>query len=118
MPQKRWGNLGLENGGDGMNALTEWFGNLSPGGWELDLVVLGTFLTAGGVVWQRVAYPGLKTIWAAIVAAPRIAEGVQELVALVEGGVLDRLEDITKSLHEQGSRIDDHEARITTLEVK
>lgn len=97
--------------------------NVSDGAWYVDLGVLAGILTSLAVIWRVVLWPGLKAFWAAIVAAPKIAEGVGRVVELVEGDVLSELNDVKVTLRthiteadNRDIKISEHEQRLGKLE--
>lgn len=54
---------------------------------------LAGVLVALGVIWRYGVIAFGRAVWAAILAAPKIAAGVEELGELLRGDVLTRLED-------------------------
>lgn len=90
--------------------------NITPGGWYADLAAWATAVTALGVLGQKVLRPLVRALWAAVVVAPRIAAGLEKLVDLLEGNVLDRLDKGSEMFAEHGRRLDDHEGRIVSIE--
>lgn len=97
-------------------ALLAAFDALTTGPWPFDLIALAGSLTAAGVVWRMLVQPVGRAIWAAILAAPRIAAGIDRLFELVEGDVLSRLEAGSKSFERIEAKLIDHEARLLILE--
>lgn len=81
--------------------LINMFLNLTTGPWYLDLVTLAGIVGAALMIWRSVLAPFGRALWAAIVAAPKIVESAETLIALLEGEVLTRMAD--------------HEARLITL---
>ena len=77
-----------------MLAPIDWWPAVAEGQWYVDLLTIAGIVTAAGVIWRMVVWPGMRAMWAAIVAAPKIAEGVGEVVHLIESDVLGKLEDI------------------------
>lgn len=90
--------------------------NITAGPWYVDLGAWAGALTAMGVIWRVALWPVFRGIWAAIVAAPRIATGIRELIDILEGDVLERLDRGTKQFERLGERLDNHEERIGALE--
>ena len=101
-----------------MTTLWPLFNMLTEGDWWVDLVALAASLTAAGVVWRIMVWPVLRAIWAAILAAPKIAVSVDTLINLVEGDVLSRLEDGSKRFDRQGATLTDHEGKIAGLDAR
>lgn len=99
-----------------MEYLWETFNRLTDGSWPFDLVALAAALTAAGVVWKMAVWPAGRAFWLAILAAPKIANGIDTLIALVEGDVLTRLDEGSKSFERHEAKLADHEARIIVLE--
>lgn len=90
--------------------------------WYTELLALAAAVVALGVL-GRVARHLLQAFWAAIVAAPLIVAGLDELVQLIRGDVLGRLDDGTRHFADHDHRIEkvelavlDHEERIVSLE--
>ena len=108
----------------------DWFPAMTEGSWYVDLAALAGAATAAGIIWRLVIWTGLRALWAAIVAAPKIADGVGEVVHLIESDVLGKLEEIKveSAVHKaqadaRDSRLDlhtitleDHELRLGKVE--
>lgn len=105
---------------------------MTGGPWYADLGAIAGAVVAIGVILRMVVWPGLRAIWAAIVAAPRIALTVEDLLTLVRSNVLVQLaelntqfgvhkgealaRDVLISLH--GDKITALETRVTTIETR
>jgi len=97
--------------------------NISEGAWYVDLGIIAGVLTSFGIIWRMALWPGLKTFWLAITAAPRIADGIGKVVDLIEGDVLNELTGVRSNLEahivEAGIRdekLAEHEQRLGKLE--
>jgi len=90
--------------------------DITPGGWYADLTAWAAAVTATGILFQKVVRPLARAFWAATLAAPRIAEGAEKLVALLEGDVLDRLDEGSRKFAAHEEILADHEGRIGVLE--
>ena len=113
-----------------MLAPTDWFPTLTEGGWYVDLAALAGAVTAAGIIWRMVVWPGMRAMWAAIIAAPKIADGVGEVVHLIESDVLGKLEEIKAEsavhkaeasarddrLNHHTVQLEDHELRLKKVE--
>lgn len=98
--------------------------------WYADLGVWAGVLISAGAVWRLGVWPLLRAIWAAIIAAPKIAEGTRELVELIESDVLGKLEEVRETFKEHEGKatvrdqrlnqhtlqLENHEIRISQLE--
>ncbi|CAB4166900.1 hypothetical protein UFOVP1383_42 [uncultured Caudovirales phage] len=92
--------------------------NLTEGPWYVDLGALAGALAAASAIWKLALVPFLRGIWAAIKAAPQLADGVQDLVKLlVEGNILERLEEGSRRFAGIDLRLDDHDTRLEELEA-
>lgn len=60
--------------------------------WFVDLGIWAGIVTSVGVLVQRLLWPTLRGMWRFMVAAPRIAEGVNRMVELLETDLLGRVE--------------------------
>lgn len=112
-----------------MLAPTDWL-NITAWEWPGDVVAWAAVITAVGVIWRGVVWPGLKAFWAAVKAAPKIADGVGEVVELIEGKVLDKLDEmqVEMAVHQEQAKardtrldlhtlqLEDHEVRLGKLE--
>lgn len=87
-----------------MNPL-DWLDAMTEGPWWLDIGAFAVLITSLGIIAQRLVWPILRAVWAAILAAPLIASGTKELVALVEGNVINKLEHIEEGLEGQQSLV-------------
>lgn len=99
------------------------FLNFTEGPWWMDASAIAGTFTAFALIWRYALWPFARGAWAAIVAAPRVADGVLKLVDLVEGDVMDRLDRGNSEFERIGKMLDDHEVtlsvhdgRLTTLE--
>jgi len=91
--------------------------------WYVDLGIIAGVLVSLGTIWRLAIWPGLKTFWLAVVAAPKIADGVGKVVELIESDVLLELRSVkdnmtTHLVEAEGrdSRIAEHEKRLGKLE--
>lgn len=98
--------------------------DVTTGPWYVDLGVIAGALTACVTVYRYGVAPVGRAMWAAIVAAPKIAESARELVDLLDGKVLDRLDAGGRRFEAIESEqiairqvVVDHEGRIKTLET-
>lgn len=108
----------------------DWWPATTEGQWYVDLITIAGVLTAAGIIWRLGLWPGLKAVWSAILAAPKIADGVGEVVHLIESDVLGKLEDIKvesathavqaaardERLNLHGLTLEDHELRLGKVE--
>lgn len=97
--------------------------DISQSPWYVDLAIVAGVITSVGVIWRAVLWPGMRAFWAAILSAPKIAEGIGRVVELVEGDVLTELNEVKVTLHthiseaeDRGTRIAEHEQRLGKLE--
>lgn len=100
------------------------------GPWYVQLGVVFSLLIALSTVLRLIVWPGLKRIWQAIIAAPRLAEGVARLVDLMEFDILERIIGLEKKqeLHDAhlaaidaglsgiNARLDAHDKRADATE--
>jgi hypothetical protein len=98
----------------------------------MDLAAWAGIFISCAAIWRLAVWPGLRAIWAAILAAPKIADGTRELVQLIEGDVMGKLEEMNQSFTEHESKatvrdqrldahtlqLENHELRITQLEKR
>lgn len=84
--------------------------DITPGGWYADLGAWAAAITASGVIFQKGARPVFRAIWIAVLAAPRIAEGAENLIEMLEGDVLKRLDEGSKKFAATETRLDQHDA--------
>lgn len=98
--------------------------------WYIDLTALAAGILGLVTIIKLIIWPGLKAIGKAIVAAPRIAEGVGRLVELLETDLLTRVETIetlqkhtldridtsTAAISGHTARLDEHKIRLDTYE--
>lgn len=80
-------------------------------------------LTAFAIIWRLGVVSLWRALWAAILAAPKIADGIQELGELIKGDVLARLEAGSQrfernevTLLEHQTSLDAHDLRLLTAE--
>lgn len=78
--------------------------------WWVDLSVLAGIVVSASVILRMVIWPGLRATWKAIVAAPRIAEGVGKLVELLEVDLLKRVEFVELNQVSHTNKIADHDS--------
>ena len=86
--------------------------DISPAAWYLDLGIIAGALTSVGIIVKKGVVPMLRALWIAILAAPRIAEGAEQLVALLGGDVLERLDEGTKKFVANDQRLEEHRERL------
>ena len=93
---------------------------MTEGQWYVDLITLAGVVTAAGVLWRMVVWPGMRAMWAAVVAAPKIADGVSEVVHLIESDVLGKLEDIKveSARHQEQADARDSRLNLHTLTLE
>ena len=106
-----------------MLAPSDWF-NITQWGWPGDLVMWAGVVTAAGVIYRQVAWPVFKAFWQAITAAPRIASDMNEIVELLRGDVLNKLDRIQEHAmqHEQEAaerdrRLDHHTVQLESHQL-
>ena len=92
--------------------------------WFAEIIATAAFVAAF-VVLVRFGRSVASGIWAAIVAAPLIASGLEELVQLVKGDIIgrldagvERLDGIDQRLHKIDVLLVDNEARIKRIESR
>lgn len=102
------------------------------GPWYVQLGVVFSLIIAASTVLRLIVWPGLKRIWQAIIAAPRLAEGVGRLVELLEFDILDRVEkmEVKQNLQDQhianldaivsgnSARLTAHDQRADAIETR
>ena len=96
---------------------------ITDGPWYVDLAAISGALVSAGVIWRVALWPGLRAIWSALVAAPKIADGVGRVVELIEHDVLTDLNDVKTTLRSHMAeatardvKIEEHEKRLGKLE--
>lgn len=94
--------------------------DITAGEWPLDLVAWAGAVTAFGIIWQRVLVPIRRGLWSAIIAAPKIADGVGDVVRLIEGDVLGKLEEIKveSAVHAEQSKARDGRINLHTITLE
>ena len=75
---------------------------MTEGPWWIDVTALAGAITALGIIWKMAVWPGMKTIWRAIIAAPQLAAGVGRLVEILETDILHRVETLESDSVKQG----------------
>lgn len=90
--------------------------------WYLELGIAAGALTALSIIWQKAIRPLAHVTWAALLSAPQIATGIDEIKALVEGDVLTRLDagakrfdDLEGLMDAHGRRLDSHDEALAAL---
>lgn len=80
--------------------------DVTDGPWILDLsaAIAALITVAGG--WKFLVSPLLRGIWAAVVAAPKIATGMARLIELIETDVIGRLDAGAIQFQEHKERLD------------
>lgn len=83
--------------------------------WYIDVLALAALLGALGAIWRMALWPLIHAVWSAILAAPRIATGIDTLVQLVESDVLTRV----RTLHDisviHATRLEEQHVQLQTL---
>ena len=74
---------------------------MTEGPWWIDLGAVAATVTAMGIIWKMLLWPGMKTTWRAIIAAPQLAAGVGRLVEILETDILHRVETLELDLTKQ-----------------
>ncbi len=90
--------------------------------WYIELGIAAGALTAASIIWQKAVRPISRVIWAALISAPQIAIGIEEIKLLVEGDVLTRLDagakrfdDLEGKMDAHGKRLDGHDEALAAL---
>lgn len=84
--------------------------------WVAFILGMAALVGALGVLWKQGIAPLMRAIWAAILAAPKIAESAGELVDLLNGKVIERLDEGSRRFAGIDERLEGHETRIGSLE--
>lgn len=88
------------------------------GPWYIQLGVLLGLLISLSTVLRLIVWPGLKKIWQAIIAAPKIADGVGKLIELLEIDIQTKIVSLEKLTAFQEERIKNLEAIVSQMEVR
>ncbi len=89
----------------------EWYVSLSA-----VLTAVAAAVVAAGIIYKKAVVPIVRGLWSAIIAAPLIATGLDELVELVRGNVLYRLDQDGAKIEGHADALDSHEHRIERAE--
>lgn len=92
--------------------------DITPAAWYVDVVTLAGVLVALGTIWRLVVWPFFRAVWAAILAAPKIATGMDTLISLVEGDVLAQLAKGRDRMDMLEHAVTEHDMRISLLDGK
>lgn len=98
-----------------IEAVAGWIANITEEHWLVDVTVFAGGMTAMGIIGRRILRAtrrGITALVRAIQAAPRIAEGVEELQRLIAADVLGLLEGGSAKFAEHDGKLATHDATL------